>query len=239
MDIERRLAEKISGEITLSDTPGEVMKRWRERVGATQVEVAKEMEVSPSVICDYESGRRRSPGVYTVKKFVDAIVKVDKERGGGLLRAYEKLLSSDLYSDAILDMREFNKPVKIKKFAEVIKCTILTNKDMAEKQIYGYTIIDSLKAILEIPAQEYVRIYGLTTERALIFTNVHTGRSPMVAVRVTPLKPRVLVFHGLSEYRVDKLALKLSDIEKIPILISEVRTVEEMIEMLRDINYYY
>ena len=55
--------EKIAGEITISETPGITIKKWREEFGISQMELSKFMEVSPSVISDYESGRRKSPGL--------------------------------------------------------------------------------------------------------------------------------------------------------------------------------
>ena len=59
------LAKNIAGEVTLSINPNETLKKWREIFGLTQIEVAKQLGVSPSVISDYEAGRRKSPG--TVK----------------------------------------------------------------------------------------------------------------------------------------------------------------------------
>ena len=41
---------------------------------------------------------------------------------------------------------------------------------------------------------DLVKAYGMTTDRALIFTNVSSGRSPMVAIKVTNLKPSLVVF---------------------------------------------
>ena len=54
--------EKIAGEITLAAEPGKTIRKWREEFGLSQYELADAMEVSHSVISDYESGRRKSPG---------------------------------------------------------------------------------------------------------------------------------------------------------------------------------
>ena len=59
-----------------------------------------------------------------------------------------------------------------------------------DQTIYGYTVINSLNAILQLSSSEFNRIYGWSTERALFFTDVSTGKSPMVSIRVTPFKPR-------------------------------------------------
>ena len=66
-----RLAEALAGEICLAENdPGAIMRRWRERFQFSQKDLAKHLEVSPSVISDYESGRRKSPRVETIRRFV-------------------------------------------------------------------------------------------------------------------------------------------------------------------------
>ena len=79
---------------------------------------------------------------------------------------------------------------------------------------------------------DFVRLYGLTTERALIFTRVNLGRSPMIAIKVTQPKPSVVVMHGLNPKAVDKLAIKIADIEKIPLIISTLESEEELVSRL-------
>jgi putative transcriptional regulator len=39
------------------------MKKWRVLFGLKQSEVARKMSISPSVLSDYEKGKRRSPKV--------------------------------------------------------------------------------------------------------------------------------------------------------------------------------
>ena len=98
-------------------------------------------------------------------------------------------------------------------------------------QIFGHTVVDSLKAILEMDGQDFLNLYGWTTERALIFTNVSTGRSPMVAIRVSSIKPRLVVFQGVS--RLDRLAVKLAKIENIPLIITKL-SVDELLDRLKN-----
>ena len=59
MDIE----EKIAGEIALSDNFGKTLQKWREEFIISKTELAKQMDVPLSMITDYESGRRKSPGI--------------------------------------------------------------------------------------------------------------------------------------------------------------------------------
>ena len=56
-DLRNKLAEKMAGEITLSDNPGETLKKWRASFEISQTDLASFLKVSPSVISDYESGR--------------------------------------------------------------------------------------------------------------------------------------------------------------------------------------
>ena len=46
------------------------MKTWRERLQVKQRALAEQMNVSPSVLSDYESGRRISPGAGFIKKYL-------------------------------------------------------------------------------------------------------------------------------------------------------------------------
>lgn len=76
---------------------------------------------------------------------------------------------------------------------------------------------------------EYPKLFGSTTERVFIFEHVQTGRSPMVVIRVAPIKPRVVVIHGVST--IDKLAVKIAQVEKIPLLITKL-DVDKLYERL-------
>ena len=84
--------------------------------------------------------------------------------------------------------------------------------------IWGYTLIDSLKAIVEMLPDQFQKIYGRSTARALIFTGVHTGRSSMVAVRVSNLKPGAVVLQGMEPVDVDPIAVRIAEVENIPLL---------------------
>ena len=78
--------EKVAGQIAMSDDPGMAIRRWREEFKIAQGELARFLNVSPSVISDYESGKRRSPGVATIKKIVNAFIEIDSRRGGSIQR---------------------------------------------------------------------------------------------------------------------------------------------------------
>ena len=61
-----QVREKIAGEICLSDEPGRTIRKWREQFHISQQELSKHLGVSPSVISDYEAGRRKSPGIVVI-----------------------------------------------------------------------------------------------------------------------------------------------------------------------------
>lgn len=219
------LKEKIAGEITLSNEPGMTMRKWREEFDLSQHQLAEAMGVSHSVISDYESGRRKSPGSGIIRKMVDALIKLDKEAGSPTISKYipESVL------ECILAMGEFRSGVTMDKFIEELGGENLNPDRLPLRMVYGYTIVDSLKAILQLNSNDYMKIYGWSTERALIFTDVHFGRSPMIAIRAHPLSPALVVYQ--KPEAVDELAIKLSRLEGIP-LVSTKLEIDEIVERL-------
>lgn len=233
MDSQEILAKNIAGEITLSNNPQATLKKWREIFGLSQKDLASALKISPSVISDYESGRRISPGTGYVRKVVEALIKLDSERGREVSGKFDLKASSD----AILDIREFLTPVSAERFLKAVNGKVIANRSILKKtRLGGYTLIDSIQAIMKLSEDDFVRIYGSTTERALIFTKVHLGRSPMIAVKVTPPKPKMIILHGLRPENVDKLAIKIALMEKIPLAVSTIKTEEGLMEKLRKIN---
>src|SRR4030066_577238 len=118
-DIRHKLAEKMAGEITLSDNPGETLKKWRTAFEISQSDLAMFLKVSPSVISDYESGRRKSPGIFIVSKIVDAILDMDVARGGAKTRSYEGMLRGGFSADAIYEIREYLSPLSIEELIKI------------------------------------------------------------------------------------------------------------------------
>ncbi len=217
--------EKIAGEITLAAEPGKTIRKWREEFGLSQYELADAMEVSHSVISDYESGRRKSPGVGVIRKMVDAFLRLDEEKGSPVTVKYmpESKLS------CVIDMGEYPQGVDEVTFIKAISGSNINPQKTPAKRIYGYTIVDSLKAILSLSSQDYLKIYGWSTERALIFTDVHYGRSPMVAIRAHPLTPAMVVYQKPDQ--TDQLAIKLAEREGIPLVVTDL-SVEKLIDKL-------
>ncbi len=209
----------ISGEIVMSDDPGKTMKKWREEFSLTQKDLADRLKINTSVISDYETGRRKSPGAQFIRAMVKAMIDIDMERGSPIILRY----SLGTEKNVIIDIKEFFYDIPIEKFVRMIDGVLVSKIDV-KRNIRGYTILDSLNAILELTSFDYFKVYGWTSERALFFTNVEFGRSPMIAVRVHPLKPAMVVY--IKPKRVDELAIKISELEKVPLVSTELSPLE-------------
>ncbi len=224
------VARRIAGDIVWSEEPGASMKKWREVFRVSQISVARYMGVAPSVVSDYEKGRRL-PGSRFVRKFVESLLEIDERRGWMVVKELAKTLNLNI--EAIIDMAEFEEGVRLDRLITALKGMVLTS-DIPEKKIYGYTVLDSIAAIESMKGTEFHYLMGMTTERALVFTKVSTGRSPMVAVRVSSLKPAVIVVHGPRK-RIDLLAIRLAEKERIPFIVSLHRSVEDIVSSLRSL----
>jgi len=232
-DIRKRLAEKMAGEITLSNNPGETLKKWRKNFEISQTGLSDFLNISPSVISDYESGRRRSPGTLIVSKIIEAILELDMQNGAKKIRSYQNILRSEFNVDVIYDIHEYSAPLRLDYFAELIQAEKITGN--FNKMINGHTMIDGPRAILELSSNEFFMLYGWSTERALIFTKVSTGKSPLVAIRVTNLRPGVVVLHGLKTSEVDPIATKMAEREGVP-LMTTCLPKKSLIEILRKLG---
>jgi putative transcriptional regulator len=228
-----RIAKWIAGDITLSDDPGAALKRWRERFGLKQTALAKVINISPSVISDYEAGRRKSPGSTVIKRIVEALLDVDEKQGSKVLKSFSQVFGTQLPPDIVLEIREFEEPVDGRTICRGVSGEVVVDKGLLDRKLFGYTVIDSHKAVLGLSAEDFRRLYGLTTERVLVFTGVTTGRSPMVAVKVIGITPGMVLLHGeLKE--VDPLAIKIAELLKVPLVVSKLPSVDALLEGLRN-----
>ena len=218
----------MAGEIVVSERPGETLRKWREIFQLSQKELATLLEVNPSVVCDFEKGRRASPGIVTVRKFVEAMVDYDSSHGGKVVNT----MAGTRTNEAIVDMREFTSGISIESIIEKIEGELLAgSEEIIERPIYGYTMVDSLKAITTFNA--FGEMYGWSNERAVFFSGVHYGRSPMIAIRAHPVKPRMAVY--VKPKSVDPLAPKLADMEKM-VLVKTDLDESTIVERLRYIG---
>ncbi|HLD78781.1 MAG TPA: helix-turn-helix domain-containing protein [archaeon] len=226
--LRERLAKDIVGEIVLAERPEEPLKKWRAIFHVSQKDLATRLGITSSVISDYESGRRQSPGIKVIKKYITALLDLDATAGGSVVKGFSKTVPSPLLGEAVLDIQEFAVGVPLQRFCERINAQLLTK---SKGEVYGYTVIDSLKAITEFSASELVKLYGLTTQRALIFTKVTTGRTPMVAIKLTNLRPGLVVLHGLQS--ADEIARRIAEAENIPLAVCRLEKAEDIVAALR------
>ncbi|MFT0898197.1 helix-turn-helix domain-containing protein [Candidatus Methanoprimaticola sp. MG2] len=217
--------QKIAGEITLSPDPGKTIRKWREEFGLSQHQLAEAMGVSHSVISDYESGRRKSPGVNVIRKMIDAFIELDIQNGSPVISRY----NPEYKLDCIISMEEFAGGIPVDTFIEAVDGKNLNPDRVLAKSIFGFTVVDSIKAILSLGSDDYLKIYGSNTERALVFTNVHFGRSPMIAVRAHPLTPAMIIY--IQPEMTDPLAIKLARLEGIPLVTTDL-SVEEFVKRM-------
>lgn len=226
-----QLAEKMAGEITLSDSPGHALKKWRMNFEIPPGVLSDRLGVSPSVISDYEGGRRKSPGTAVVGKIVDSLLAIDEENGGKHIQKFSSMLFSGIDNDVIIDLHEYANPVALKDFSEAIGCTQICGS--IDQTIFGYTVVNSLNAIMQLSSDEFNRIYGWSTERAVIFTNVSTGKSPMVAIRVTPFKPRCVILQGIDASDVHPIVEKMGERDRITVMCTSME-IDKIVSTLRE-----
>lgn len=224
-----QVREKIAGEICLSDEPGKTIRKWREQFKISQQELSKHLGVSPSVISDYEAGRRKSPGIVTVRKIVDAFLDIDEKTGGNILKQY----SFAAKTDSIISIKEFAIEVLASDLVSKIEGENLTPAISLDKHIHGYTVIDSVRAITSLSSFDYLKIYGWSSQRALVFTGVRFGRSPMIAIRAHPLKPALVVYQKPEQ--VDELAIRLAELEGIPLIRTQL-AIGELVDELQSLG---
>jgi len=226
-----QLRVKIAGEIALAQDAGTTMKKWRDIFNVTQSELAEYLKISPSTISDYESNRRKSPGIAVIHRFVDALFAIDSQRGGEIAKRFKE---AEGEPKQFFETVNFPKPLSVGELAKKIDAKMLYGKEkMDSTQLFGCTIIDAVKVILELPQESFVKVYGTTSQRALLFTGVATGRSTLVAVRMAPIKPACVILHGVQPEEVDKLAVKIAESEGLPLLSTNL-PLEEIRKRLAD-----
>ena len=226
--VNEQLTRRMAGEIVVSNSPGKTLRKWREIFQLSQKHLASLLGVNPSVVCDFEKGRRRSPGITTVRRLVETMVSYDRAHGGRVAGS----MAGQQGNSAITDIREFAIGLPIMTVVEAIGGEVIAGTEELERTIYGYTIVDALRAITTFSGANFGQMYGWSNERALFFTGVQFGRSPMIAVRAHPVKPRLVCY--IQPGSIDKLATKLADMERI-VLVSTSASQEQIQQRLRQL----
>jgi putative transcriptional regulator len=226
------LAEKIAGEVALSENPGATLQKWRDEFDVAQADLAAALEVSPSVVSDYEGGRRSNPGIGVVRRTVEALLDIDERRGGEHIRRYARVLSAGFDSDAVYDLREYPSTLALDSYYERIDATELV--DGKHDSIAGHTVIDSIAAIRQLSGEEFYDLYGRSTNRVLVFTGVSRGESPLVALRVVTPTPHAVVLHGIDEASLWEHAPALARRDGVSLAVCET-ALDELLERHRQL----
>jgi len=227
----RELAEKIAGEVAVSDDPGGTLRKWRTDFEVAQTELADELGVSPSVVSDYESGRRQSPGIGVVRRTVKALLDIDERRGGSRIRQHARVLSAGFDADIVHDLREYQTAVPMERFYDAIGATELVSG--SHDTVAGHTVINSIQAISRLSSEEFYHLYGQSTNRALVFTDVTSGEGPLVALRVVKPSPHAVVLHGLDDETVWEHAAELARIDGFSLAVCP-SDLDGMLDRLRE-----
>ncbi|SDC83833.1 helix-turn-helix domain-containing protein [Natrinema hispanicum] len=225
----RELAEKIAGEITLSDDPGATLRKWRTDFDISQTDLAAELDVSSSVISDYESGRRESPGIGVVGRLVAGLLTIDERRGGERIRQYGRVLSAGFESDVVYDLREYATSIPLARLYDDLEATEVAAG--STDRVSGHTVIDSIEAITRLSSEEFFRLYGQSTNRVLVFTGVTRGESPLVALRVVNPTPNAVILHGIEEADLWDHAADLARIDGYSLAVTNA-PLDDMLEYL-------
>jgi len=230
-DPRAELAERIAGEVTLSEDPGATLRKWREEFGVAQTALADELDVSASVVSDYESGRRENPGIRVVSRVVRSLLDIDERRGGDRVRQHARVLSAGFDKDVVYDLREYPATVPLSRFYGAVGAeTVVAG---SAETIAGHTVINSVEAIKRLSSEEFYRLYGQSTNRALVFTNVTRGESPLVALRVVTPTPSAVVLHGLEGDDLWEHAPALARADGVS-LATTAMPIESILESLRE-----
>ncbi len=231
--VRQRLARRIAGEISLSEIPGRIMRKWREMFHISQIQLAEALRVSPSVISDYESGRRQSPGTKTIKRFVETIITLDEQNGGQVVNAFQRMMGVEIPSSIILDISEFSHGVTIKEIIESLRAQIIVGEELLDREVLGYLIVDISEALDILSSTGFLKLFEATEDRVLILVNVSTGRSPLVAMK-GEIKPSLFVLHGVEQ--IDYLAIELAKREQVPLAVSRIESVAGMLRRLQTLR---
>ena len=232
-DPRAELAERIAGEVALSDDSGATLRKWREEFDVAQTTLAEELDVSASVVSDYESGRRENPGIQVVSRVVRGLLDIDERRSGDRVRQHARVVSAGFDQDVVYDLREYDATVPVRRFYRSIEANKLVEGQT--DTIAGHTVINSVEAIKRLSSEEFYRLYGGSTNRVLVFTDVTRGESPLVALRVVTQTPSAVVLHGIEREALWEHAPALARADGVSLALSTY-PLEGLLETLRELS---
>jgi putative transcriptional regulator len=155
-----------------------------------------------------------------VRRVVEGLLDIDESRGGARLRQYARVLSAGFDGDVVRDLREYPTAVPLDTLYDAIGAEELVEGDRTT--VSGHTVINSVQAIKRLSSEEFYRLYGKSTNRALVFSEVTRGEAALVAMRVVNPKPNAVVLHGLDREDLWEHAPALARMDGLSLAISGV-----------------
>ncbi len=227
---ESKLLSQLAGSIIMSDEPGVAMRRLRQYFNIPQKLLSEKIEVSQSVISDYEGGRRENPGSQFIRRFITALFEIDMERGGSLISELAvRMIDAE---PAVIDIKRFPSNISLKRFVRSVSGEILTGEDRRRK-VNGYIVIDNDAMIKNYSGIEYIKLFNDLDGKAVLFMNVRVEASPIITLRFTPTKPDVMVYHGSSPTGLD---VQLAEDDGITLIHSRIRSPDDLLKSLRRLH---
>jgi putative transcriptional regulator len=113
--------------------------------------------------------------------------------------------------------------------------TLVAGKEFLEREINGYVVFDSKKALLNITQTDIPWIHSITLNKAVIFTESSSGKTIMSAIKIGGFKPGCVILHG-SIRMPDDLALRIANAEEIPLAVSRIASIDKFLEKLKNIQ---
>ncbi len=222
------IAKRIAGEIALSESPDQTLRKWREVFEVGIRELAKAMGVAPSVISDYERGKR-TPGSKYIRKFVNALIEIDKSRDWKVINNLARIFLG-IKSKAV-DIYDYQRGVRVEDIVHATQGYLVNSCIDPNDVVYGFIILDSLRSIEELDSKDFMTLMAMSYKKVLVFTQVGTGRPAMVAMRISQMKPSVVVLH--KPIKLDRLAVRIAEKEGLTLIVSLLPSAEVLKERLR------
>lgn len=223
-----KLKQEIAGEICISESSGNTLKKWQNIFEISQISLARQMKLTGSTISDYENGRRNNPSINFVQRFVNALIDIDLKRKAQIIK---KLIP--LSQEQVVETKEFKRGIKLK-HTDGLKDLEQINSKNPNELVFGITYLDGL-TIPEFESNDLQKIFGKTNKRILYISNANNILAIHMFLKslklATNMNPGVLILETALENR-DEI-LKVLDIN-VPIYIS-IKPKEEIKIMLKDL----
>jgi putative transcriptional regulator len=140
------------------------------------------------------------------------------------------VLSSGFDSEVVHDLREYPANVGVEQVYDAIDAAELHRG--RDDTVAGHTVINSIAAITRLSSDQFHQLYGQSTNRALVFTDVTRGESPLVAMRVLSPTPSAVVLHGLDSDDIWEYAPELARVDDVSLAVTDA-DLEDVLEGLR------